>query len=346
MMKRYAWMTLVVACLLLMAAYACNEDSSSDDESERTACSQASDCGAEGRLKYVCSVEGECFTIDEYCYSDEECVGECVNHLCEGGKIDDGSDGDGTGSDGDTPDGDNDQGQLPCEYECCSDADCASNNYCDLNTHSCVLIIPCDEECCQNYDCWNNPEFGADYICRFNNCVLESDPCPTECCEQQDCVDLYGSGYICDEGTCRLDQISCQPGYLQCCTDDPGNPDCLDLDELLTEAILTCNDTGDGWNISMCASFNDCISYGDGSQPDCFPNGRCEQDSDCECPGKCEDTAEGKRCKIPTVGPGESCYGDPCGTGALQTGRCQEGYDCCVDTQTNEGTCETEGSCG
>jgi len=348
-MKRgwIVWSVVLTTAFVALMVLSCSKTSSGEDDivPGRPTCNQATDCGPEGRLGWVCSPEGRCYSIEEYCYDDDECVDKCVDHICEGGKKPIETDGDSP-----MPDGDEDaepDGQQPCEYQCCTDADCPQGNTCDTDSHICVLIIPCDKECCQDHDCEIDPEFGAGFICRFNECVPEDAPCDTECCTQEDCVVKFGEGYICELGNCREDVIHCTPDWKQCCTDDPGNPDCLALGDESTEAILTCNETGDGWDLSRCDEYNDCLSFGDGVTIECFPNGRCAGDENCECPQKCLSTPNGNRCTVPAAGPDEPCYGDECGTGAaVQFAYCPDQYTCCVNTETNEGVCTLSTECG
>ncbi len=353
MRAKWNILLIIAICLAMIAGCSDSGDNNADGDSEleRDSCNQATDCGTGGLASWVCSPEGLCYSVAEYCIKDDECNGACIDHLCENGKFEPATDGDNNNNtDGDQVGGDPDQ--VVCQYQCCTDADCPSNNFCDTNTHTCVLIVDCDKECCQDWDCENDPNFGEGYICRLNRCVDENNPCTTECCSQEDCTTLYGEGYICDAGTCREDIFACQPGWKICCTEDPGNPDCIDLGDLGGEAILTCNAAGDAYEVSMCDPFNDCLSDGLGGI-ECFPNGRCEVSDDCDCPKQCIDTVSGLRCRVPLVGDGELCAQDLCTetSGSLDTvGNCDssQGLICCIGIDQNDpdnGYCTPEANC-
>lgn len=350
-MKRNGLWTLalVVAALALVALLSCESSSGSDDDSDaqRPTCDQATDCGPEGRSLWVCSPDGRCYTIFEYCYYDHECVGNCVNYVCEGGKINEPDqpiiDGDTDDDTPETPD------QIPCEFECCTNADCDEDAFCDTERNTCQRIIPCEEgkQCCQDYDCWIKPEFGDGFICRFNTCVDPDNPCPFECCETEDCITKYGESYYCilaegpDQGTCRSGTLSCDPGAEICCFNDTGNPDCNALGYMRSEAILTCNPEGNDYILTMCPQHHDCFpDRNNAGKVVCEANGRCSTTDDCECPNQCVETPNGTRCMIPPVNEGDVCAEDRCGTGEpVLVGYCPEGFQCCVDGQTGVGTC-------
>lgn len=349
MSKKHLWSILVTSLFatLILSACGAEDENSRDDDDERDSCAQATDCGEGGRSAWVCR-DGMCYTVEEFCFSDEECNGDCVNHVCEDGKInDDISDGDSSS----IPDGDQEeeQGQVPCEFECCTNADCYVPDlpmYCDLNTNSCIQVIECDKECCQDFDCQSDPSFGENFICQFNKCVDPEAPCQYECCSNADCIAILGEDAYCimtegpEQGTCRTNVFSCTAGEQICCYADPGNPLCLELDDLKTEAILTCNVAGDAYELTMCAEFNDCTPNGDGTVS-CWPNGRCETNDHCDCPKLCTDTPNGKKCMVPVAAENEVCFDDSCNPGgeAGMIASCEGELICCVDQNTNVGTC-------
>jgi len=337
---RSSLIILIIAVGLIVVGCGSTVESGDSNE-DRTKCNQATDCGEEGLSKYKCyfapgETEGLCFTHDEFCLSDAECDGSCVNNVCSGGKVDGDTDGD-SGSDGDT-----DQEEA-CPYQCCSDDDCGDKTVCDLTTHTCVFETVCEYECCQPDDCLNNPNFGEGYICRGNKCVKEDAPCTEECCEDSDCM----PDQTCEDNKCVAKQISCVPGKQTCCSLLPSYFRCLDLGVLTEEAVLTCNDNGNGYNLTQCPEFNSCIDHGDGST-ECFYNGRCVEDSDCDCPKECiKDDNNKMRCSPKLLNAGDTCYGTPCSDEKEEIGRCPDSFTCCFDDPVTPttGTCVAENDC-
>ncbi len=349
-MKRLCLALLIFFAASLFLFIACSSSGGDDDPIVQT-CNQHTDCGnGEGRVMWEC-YDSICYLQEDFCMEDAECVNGCVNHQCVGGKATDEPDGDENVTDGDE---DVDEGgQVPCEYECCTVEDCPENNYCDENTHTCVVIVDCppEYECCQDQDCWNNAAYGLDYVCYMNECGHKDHPCNYECCTQEDCSGL-GEGYICADHVCKKDVIECTPGDKTCCENDPGNPDCLELGALFGEGILTCNATGDGYELSMCDPFNDCLAPGfDGpGTVDCLPNGRCELDADCDCPKICFETAnQGKKCMVPKAENGELCASDKCEAGQVELiASCPAEHVCCIGIDQNNadyGYCTPEAEC-
>lgn len=323
---------LIISGLLFLA---CNEsEDSGDDEDERDTCNQARDCGEGGVAAWKC-IEGLCYSLDEFCYDDSECVEECVDHVCKGGRLD--QNGDGDAADGDR------EPVAPCLYQCCDDSDCPVETVCDLVNHICVLAENCTKECCSIQDCLDNPSFGEGYICRMNKCVDEDAPCEEECCDSEDC----DPGYICDLGNCIEDRITCNPGDKLCCDNKPNYAGCAELGTLSSEAKITCNANGDGYIIEMCPDFQDCLYDGMGGT-ECFPNGRCEISDDCDCPETCQDIEGRLTCVSPSLNAGDICFADICEAGdPIQSGRCPENYTCCLDDKINPttGTCTLETAC-
>lgn len=326
-----ALLTLLALVVLLVAC----ETDDAGEKWERARCTQAVDCGPEGRAGWVCSPEGICYTQAEYCLEDAECRGACIENVCENGKI---VDGDGT------EDGDSDETEPDCPdtYECCKDADCPMGSHCNLDVHICVLNNTCTFQCCQDADCEVHPDFGPGHICRFNACVPHDAPCTTECCEHSDCA----PGYVCELGTCVEHRVSCNAGDEVCCASQPGVAGCIELGDLAREAVLTCNAAGNGYRLSMCPDFHDCIFVGNG-KTDCFPNGRCETDADCPCPQVCQQGTNGLRCLPPALNPGDTCFGIACEgqTTPASLGQCPEGSQCCLDDTANPTTGSCQASC-
>jgi hypothetical protein len=340
MTKRWKLVLAVCASLALLLFAACESTTteSSDGDLERSSCVQATDCGSEGRAGWVCSPEGECFSVAEYCYSDDECDGACVDHVCENGKLN----ADGDNVDGDV-DGDSDAHEGPCTQQCCKDEDCPQGSHCDLNNLICVLNNACTYVCCSTTDCVESPTYGPGYVCRFNECVLEDAPCETECCDDSDC----DPGFTCQLGTCVEQRISCNPGDETCCSSKPTLTACVQQGDQASETRLICNGAGDGYTLQSCPQFNDCIDMGDGTST-CFPNGRCLTDADCPCPQVCLDGDNGLRCQAPRLNPGDACYGEApdCDNveGPVELGRCPDNTSCCYDNAVNptSGTCQAE----
>jgi len=345
-MKKMNLAFLIITSALMVLVFANCGSNDGDSNGDRTECAQATDCGEGGRNEWLCR-DGYCYTIAEFCSTDEECVGSCVNHTCTGGKVVDEEEPPLDGDD-DTMEQELEPEQVPCEYQCCTDLDCGENAFCDQTKHECVVKVTCDpeKECCQDYDCESNPLFGDGYICRLNICVDENSPCPYECCENSDCP----NGFIClkneadDTYFCKQNTFACTPGAKVCCMNDPGNPDCNALDELKTEAILTCNAAGDNYDLTYCPEFNDCRPDSAGTNVTCEPNGRCGVTDDCTCPNQCLDTPNGKKCMLPAqLQEGEKCAEKACGSDEpVMIGSCDGGLVCMVDQESGDGTCEVD----
>lgn len=347
-MKNVSLLVFFAVVMSVLMLINCNSSDTNGDTSwtdGRTECVQPIDCGEDGRNGWVCR-DGYCFTIDEFCFSNEECNGNCVNHTCENGKVEDGDqvviDGD------DELEMEAEPEQVPCEYTCCTDADCGDNAFCDTDEHKCVVIVDCppEKECCQDHDCQTNPVFGENFVCKLNKCIDENAPCPYECCANEDCP----SGYICvsdDDGEgnhCQNNSFSCTPGNKTCCMYDPGNPECNAQGELKSEVILTCNAEGNDYNLGWCPDFHDCKLDESKTDVTCVANGRCETDADCACPRKCFETETVKKCMVPFgLKEGEKCYEEACDPPTPVTiGYCEDGLTCMVDQETNEGYCQVE----
>lgn len=354
--KRLLWVSLILAALVSLAI-ACGSSSSG---SSRKSCTQATQCGEGGRAKWVCAADDHlCYSVDEYCSADSQCIGTCVNHVCTGGKPAADGDTDTETPDGDTAEAESEQDpddQIVCKEECCSDKDCVTGySYCELSVHKCQDLIPCDadKQCCQDHTCQADPKYGPDWTCIFYTCVDPTQPCPFECCKQADCA----AGYTCvtadgpQQGKCRNDSISCTPNEQKCCEQDPGNPDCNALtDNRKAEAIVVCNAQGNGVSLSSCPKFKNCYPPIKAGDPiTCETSGRCGADSDCVCPNAClfdegDTTGEGV-CGLKTGKKDDICYDKACGSTEPKTiAICDEqaGLKCCVDQQTNVGKC---GSC-
>lgn len=327
--------TLIVAgiFLSLLVAVSCNSSTNGDDE--RTSCTQAIDCGDEGLNKYKCYFApgentGKCFTHEEFCTSDSDCVGSCENNSCTDGK----TDGDSSDTDGDleNSDGDSD-GVVLCEYQCCSNDDCPNLMVCNMETHTCVQ--ECQYECCSPTDC------AEGYVCQANKCVPDS-ACEEECCSDSDCL----PGQTCSSNKCVDKLVNCTPGKETCCSMLPGYSKCSDLGVLLDEAVLTCNQNGNGYDLTQCPEFHDCIDESNGTTT-CFYNGRCEADDDCDCPKECIQDEEELRCSPKLLEAGDVCYGTPCGDEKMSYGICPDSYKCCWDDAVNPttGTCVPEIQC-
>ena len=305
-----------LAALLVLALCACK---SGDDKvkPEHPSCKQAADCGEGGRLYFVCSPEGLCYTVKDYCAADSECIGSCKEHVCTEGKKP-------VVLDGDSETENEFDGECP--YDCCQDTDCRQGATCNPSTHICVISSTCYDECCRDQDCVDNIKFGADYGCVKKHCKKPSDPCATACCANADCK----AGEACnDNGVCYKISVSCTPGYSKCCAADPEASDCKALGALSSEAKLVCNSSGNAWVLDKCPANNDCQDGGNGSVS-CFANGRCEMDSDCACPKICLASDDGtSRCQLTPAKEGDTCMSDLCTTGLIQTVACPQGTTCC-----------------
>lgn len=304
-----------------LAFGACSSSDKDKNQNQGKSCNQARDCGEAGAAEWLCQ-NNLCLELAKYCVSPDECVNDvCENNQCTFGKKSTGGDEEiEIEIETETPiEEEIESEQVLCEYECCTNADCPPEWICSATSHKCVQPAP---------------------------------ECEYECCKDQDCLEQYGEGYICirenEVYTCKLDVITCSAGYRKCCEDDPGNPDCLALGTLKSEAILLCNAAGDGWDIEMCTEFNDCIGNGDGTV-ECFYNSRCDVTDDCQCPEQCLDVVPRKTCDLPTVGQDQPCYAVACdSTDPIRVAYCDDGAGlvCCVDQQAGTGTCVAESSCG
>ena len=360
------WKTLLIPVVAL-ALFSCSDDSDEttgsggDSDDERIHCTQASQCPG-GRENSICSPEGECFTRDEYCRSDEECKGKCLpTHLCENGKTE-AADGPGLSQDsGWTPPpgdgagqgGDDDSWEFyePCQYQCCKDEDCSKEYpmFCDLDTHTCVPIVPCSKECCQDWDCWQ--KYGSrDYICRFNTCVDKNAGCDYEeheCCENKDCL-KYGPEYVCEAWRCVSHVVNCRPGEQDCCTHVPHNTLCFELEGDKDAYYVTCNRAGDGWKLEDCGDKFYCSLTGS-EKIACDPIDSCQNDGDCACPKQCLQGTNGKFCQLPMAEPGERCRDYACDSEeAIEIANCPPHYTCCKSDDAEEpdiGYCIPETQC-
>lgn len=339
-MKKPTVAFIILVFIIGLLALNCQEESSEQDELE---CRQEQDCGPGGRAEWKC-FEHKCVSLLKYC---EDIMPD--DPICDYVL----TDGDVDVADSEMESADQEHICQPCEYQCCHDCDCPEGYYCDVSMHMCFADLPCEpeKECCSDHDCWVNPDFGEGFKCIRNFCVDPDNPCPYECCTQQDCIDKYGAGWVCDIslGQCYENVIRCTPGFKQCCGDDPGNPDCLALTvELADEGILTCNSTGDNWELSMCDPFNSCFSFGSGTI-ECIENGRCLTTDDCPCPKQCIEADNRLICKLPRVGEDEVCIDDRCGGEPDWVSRCDVGLVCCLGWNQSfpeYGYCVPEASCG
>lgn len=279
-MRRLSWMMASVPTALALATLivaACGSGGSGGDE--RKSCKQATDCGEGGRLYFVCATDTQlCYTRYEYCDSDSECLGSCKEHLCTNGKKP-------VTTDGDT-DAESEADTCSDGWACCDDSDCGKGTRCDASTHTCVADdSSCLYTCCDDSDCAGYADL---HVCKKHHCVPPTDPCPTACCEDSDCKGAEGETWTCDDkGTCQKHTITCTPGTTTCCSSVPTDSQCAALGSLLVEAKRVCNATGDAYMIVSCPEFQSCLDNGNGTFT-CFPNGRCNVDSDCGAGVACQ----------------------------------------------------------
>ena len=85
--------------------------------------------------------------------------------------------------------------------QCCGDADCGTNMFCDINTFTCQKEV----QCTKDYDC------GVSVVCDYSTLKLKSPKCimgtcgyateSVDCCYDKDCAEGYycASDYTCDK---------------------------------------------------------------------------------------------------------------------------------------------------
>jgi len=239
-MRRYTLVVVSILVLTMGLIAGC-----SDEEklvTDRLSCDQPQECGEGGRENWVCSPEGLCYSIEEYCTMDSQCNGACIQHVCENGPLV--TDGDGIITDGD---------EAACEYDCCNNADCNGSYICDLNTHTCIPDTT-------SGDCTTDNDCDPGYACIGSVCtekIFTCSPGKVICCssiaEYGPCDDM---GDVAKEAilTCKADgrgyDVSMCPKFETCIDNLNNTVDCFPNNRCETssdcDGSKTCQQNDDG----------------------------------------------------------------------------------------------------